>query len=256
MPALEAIRSNQTKKIPWYIHLFAVFLLDVLLIYYLMPAKVLLCIPLATALWWLTWEDYTKKEVDIRVCGIFFLIGLIIHRDTMLFNLYIGLLGFLIPHVIHEGLARIEASSSAEGKMDYHNPYPEADIDKAPPYIPMFTGSLMVVLLYYLLGLPMSDSFYETVFAPMPIAVLPWMFWILPGFLALLSIYFWNRNKNALKNGNNVVYRGFGDGDIYFVGVMIGVLGFFTTLLTVFVSMFVALIMIRRWKNTKRREPI
>lgn len=242
-------KLSRENEFPWYFHLTAVFVLDILLVYYLTPVKAVLCIGLAAALWWLAWEDYTKREVDIRVCAIFFILGLMVHQGSVLLHFYIGLLGFLIPHVIHEGMALIEKSDEDLGTMDYYNPTPDADIEKAPPYIPMFTGVLAVILGYYLLGLPISDYIMEIVFKPMPVSFVPLPFWILPLILLGLTLYFWMRNQKAMANGYNVIYRGFGDGDIYFIGAMIGILGFFLSLITVFFSLFIAGVMVHRWRK-------
>lgn len=146
-------------------------------------------------------------------------------------------------------MAKVVKSVEKIGEMTYHNPHPGVNIETAPAYIPMFTGALSVILLYYMLGLPVPENIYETVFAPITFIFIPWELWILPFVLACISVYFWYRNKKAMRNGDNIVYYGFGDGDVYFIGAMIGVLGFFLTLLTVFFSMFIAIIMLKRWQT-------
>ena len=53
----------------------------------------------------------------------------------------------------------------------------------------------------------------------------PYTFFGIPLFLFLLSVGCYLRNRYAIKHGCNVVYRGLGDGDIYFLGMMVGVTG-------------------------------
>ena len=214
-----------------------------------MPQNTLLCIGLSIALWYLTYQDYKYREVDIRVCGIVFFLGLIIHSDTFVLHFYIGLTCFLILHVIHEKLAKVVKIVETVGEMTYYNPYPEADIDNAPAYIPMFTAVMAVILLYYMLGFPIPEVVYNSVFEPLSLSYIPWVLWLFPFILICFTVYYWNRNRKAIKNGNNIVYYGFGDGDVYFIGAMIGVMGFFFTLITVFGSLFIAIIMLKKWKN-------
>lgn len=249
------IPAKNSIKLPWFVHGFIILLIDILLVYYLAPAKALLCLGLSFGLWWMTWEDYIHREVDIRVCGIVFLTGLMIYQEngSAVVHLYLGILGFLILHVLHEAFAIAEKADTKNGEIAYQAKK-ELDVNKAPAYLPIFIGSMILILGYYLLGLPLSQIVYFIVFSPFPDVSFPVLLWSIPFVFCLASLYFYKRNKKKMAQGYNIVYRGVGDGDIYFLGAMIGVLGFFLTFLTVFISLFPAGFFIRKWEKGRNTD--
>lgn len=265
MSAQEAMRTSKTTKNSSdglmahpLTHCVIVFLLDVLLVYFLEPPNPLLALLLATILWHITWEDYRCQTIDIRWCGALFMVGLLCRGSHPLFYLYVGLIGFFIPHILHELFAKIEQPSEKQEQGSIHFVTEDSGLDEneAPAYVPLFVGALFVVLLYYLLALPMPKMAELAIFAPAVFADMPQIpeLWLIPLALAAISIGLHFRAKQIMKKGCNIVYRGFGDGDIYFFGAMIGVFGFILTILCVFLSLFPAFFVNRRWRNSQKKE--
>lgn len=237
-------------------HGIMVLMLDILLIYYLAPAKSLICLILAGVLWAMTLEDYKTQEIDMRYCAIFFFTGVFVINGNPLFHIFLGLLAFFFLHDIHEAMAIVqETEENRVGEFHYQTSNGSME-DDAPAYIPLFTGTLMVVLLYYLLALPMPGFIEELVFLPFSNERMPLELWVVLLPFVGMAVYFYYRNKRAMKRGNDIIYRGFGDGDIYFFGTMIGILGFFFTLVVVFISMLPAYIQIHRRNHNRNRQDV
>ena len=227
-----------------------VYLLGVLFSYLFLPQHGQLAFVLAGILWYMTWHDYCTQEIDIRWAGVFLVTGLALHTENPFFSLYVALMGFFLPHILHEATAKIVDAQGEEGSFHYDGvPVAKDGSEKAPAYLPIFTLTLMAVLAYYLMVLPLPDSLYRLLFEPVRITVMPAFLWLLPLLCAGISFCFYRRNRRAMQAGKNVVYRGFGDGDIYFFGAMAGTLGFFLTLFTVTLSMIPAWFILHRFKQ-------
>ena len=249
--ALKALPTSSEKRgMPLIVHTGIIFLLGVLFSYLFLPHYGQLAFVLAGVLWYMTWHDYVTQEIDIRWIAVFLIVGLAIHNQNPLFYLYVALMGFFLPHIIHEAAAKIVDAQEDEGSFHYDGVQVARDgSEKAPAYLPIFTATLMAVLAYYLLALPLPDSLYHLIFEPVRVTIMPASLWLLPLLCAGISFYFYRRNKRAMKAGKNILYRGFGDGDIYFFGAMAGTIGFFLTLLTVTLSMIPAWFILRRFKR-------
>lgn len=239
----EVTKTSKTFRIGFnlfFVSCLAIFTLDVSFIYFFRPDNPLLCLALAFILWAITVEDYYHKTIDLRLIGVFFAIGLLCRGFTV-FYLFTGVTTFLLFHVIHEICAKrvkTDKTQSDDGE----------DEICAPPYIPFYVASLLLVLLYYLSGLPISPVaeqilFLPSVFDSMDLSLL---IWFVPFFLFLLSVLLHYRTKRLKARGYDLVYRGFGDGDIYFFGASIGVFGAFLNLFIVIISLVPAYYVIRR----------
>ena len=250
--------STTEKKVPWIVHILAVFFLGVLFSYLFMPHYAQLAFVLAGVLWYLTWHDWCRQEIDIRVAGLLLLVGLLVHGEHPLFYLYLACVGFLLPHLIQEAAAKVMEPGEEEepGSFQYEGARGEDGGSMVPAYLPIFTGTLAVILTYYMLVFPLPERLSSLLFDPVPYREIPGFLWLIPMVLLLLSYGFYRRNKKAMEKGRVVVYRGFGDGDIYFFGAMAGVFGFFLTLFTVSLSMVPAYLILRRCsRQDDRRMP-
>lgn len=252
----EAINAspNPTNKVKFpraVLHPLAVAIILLPLSYFFTshaPIQSIHVLGMAIVLWVMAWQDYKTQDIDLRWLGIFFLIVLLAAPHPAL-TVYLTLVGFFIPHLIHEVTASVEpASRKGQGSFQFQGVTRPEEVGAAPPYLPLFLFILLLLLTYYMLALPMPDDVYFVVFAAIPEGFFPLWFWALPLVLGLLSLGFYFRNHRAMKQGKNIVYKGFGDGDIYFFGVMVGAFGFFLTLLTVFLSMFPAFFILRRYR--------
>ena len=241
MPAREATSTCQTtrSKLSIWWHILAVFLLDVLFIYFFEPKNPIYCALLAIIFWKLVWDDHNSTTIDLRYLALFFFLGLFIRNHGIVFSFYAGVTSFLILHAVHEAFALLVPAGpgTSEGEFHYQSTIPDCTEDDAPAYRPCFAGALFLVLSYYLVALPLPDTVLAILYAPMPYTKLPVFCWLVPFLFFLVAIYFYRRDHRAMKQGYHVVYRGFGDGDIYFIGASIGVFGFFLTLLTVTISL-------------------
>lgn len=264
MSALEAMKTSKTTKNlsepatnkHIFLQCLAVFGLDVLFIYFFQPSNPLFALLLAMTLWQITREDYKHQTIDIRWVAVFFFIGLFCRGGSPWYYIYAGLLGFFIPHILHELFAATEKipDRTVQGSIHFVPMSSDLDENEAPPYVPYFVGTLSLILFYYLLALPMSPQIEFTIFAHTVFAdmVIPWQMWLIPLGLGLISVFLHYRARYFMKRGYNIVYRGFGDGDIYFLGAMIGIFGLFITLLTIFLSMFPAYYASQKWQRRKR----
>lgn len=256
MSALEVTKTSRTMKnhsdLSLWMHCGIVLLLDILLIYFFQPPNPLFALVFAVILWKITWEDYTRQTIDIRWLFLLFVISLFCRGTYPWFFIFSGISGFFVLHIIHE-LFVIKEKTENNECGDFHFAPIRSGLDEstAPAYVPFFVVSMSVLLLYYLLALPMPHllefSVFETpVFADMK---MPWFFWCIPSVLAVISVGVRYRARRLMKKGYNLVYRGFGDGDIYFFGAMIGIFGLIFTLVTIFISLFPAYFASKRWQQ-------
>ena len=249
MPAQEATSTCQTtrSKLSIWWHILAVFVLDVCFIYFFEPKNPVYCALLAMLFWKLVWDDHNSTTIDLRYLVIFFVLGLFIRNHGIALSFYAGVTSFLILHATHEGFALLVpvGPGTSEGEFHYKSTIPDCTEDDAPAYLPCFAGALFLVLSYYLVALPLPDTAFAILYAPMPYSMLPAFCWFIPLVFFLVAIYFYRRDRRAMKQGYHVVYRGFGDGDIYFIGAAIGVFGFFLTLLTVTISLMFTYVQVR-----------
>lgn len=221
------------------LHFCAVGFLNILFIDYLEPAATA-AMWLCTALFWLLIVmDYRSQEIDMRFLALFFLLGIGLKEGNPLFSLYFGLCGFFILHILQEAAARIKPSQDIPA-FHFESSYPELDEQHAPPYLPYFLAGLIPVLLINTFRIPLPAEILRILYLPVPYQSIPAIFWLLPLFLLLVSIGFYRRNQKAMRHGKDIVYRGFGDGDAYFLGASIGVFGFFVTLSAAFLSLLFA----------------
>lgn len=237
-------------------HFLVLFFLYVLFIDYLKPVSLLGTLFLAGLFWFMSYHDYKTREIDMRVLGVFFLLGIALRPWQMLFSLYLGITTFFILHILHELFAKIVPKTEEEPECGFHfqSDDPIITEDNAPGYMPTFLLGLILVLGIYTLRIPLPESVLLTVYQPVRYPVVPPAFWVLPLILFLISIGFYYRNHKAMLHGNNVVYRGFGDGDVYFIGASSGVFGFFTTLSAIFFSLIFAYFLMRRLRHILRQR--
>ena len=249
MPAQEATSTCQTtrSKLSIWWHILAVFVLDVCFIYFFEPKNPVYCALLAMLFWKLVWDAHNSTTIDLRYLVIFCVLGLFIRNHGIALSFYAGVTSFLILHATHEAFALLVpvGPGTSEGEFHYKSTIPDCTEDDAPAYLPCFAGALFLVLSYYLVALPLPDTAFAMLYAPMPLAMLPAYCGIIPLVFFLVAIYFYRRDRRAMKQGYHVVYRGFGDGDIYFIGAAIGVFGFFLTLLTVTISLMFTYVQVR-----------
>lgn len=240
----EVTKTSKTFRIGFnlfFISCLAIFALDVSFIYFFRPDNPLLCLALAFILWAITVEDYYHKTIDLRLIGVFFAIGLLCRGFTV-FYLFTGVTNFLLFHVIHEICAKRVFKTDKTQSDD------EADEICAPPYIPFYVASLLLVFLYYLSGLPISPAAEQVLFLPSVFDLMDssLLIWSVPFFLFLLSVLLHYRARRLKARGYDLVYRGFGEGDIYFFGAAIGVFGAFLNLFIVIISLVPAYYVTRR----------
>lgn len=253
---ISAIKKNLSDDLlTYFMHFVAIMSLDAVLIYFLKIQHTLLSFVLAGLLWFMVLRDYKYQKVDIRFCLMIVAIGCYIKLPTSFSSVYAGIMMFLILHTIHESCAVIESTENGTfGSFKYKCDYNKISTDTAPAYIPIFIATMFVLFSYYMIGFPISPVIENILFNDdfdiifnqyLPIFVLPL------AVLSIFAIYFYRRNHIAMKNGHNIVYRGAGDGDIYFIGSMTAILGFFVTLIIVFFSTIPAYYFINRWQSCK-----
>lgn len=244
-------KSPSGNLLKYFMHFVAIISLNILLIYFLKIQLTLLSLPFAGLLWYMTWQDYKYREVDIRFCLILLIVGIYIKSSAPISSIYAGIMMFLVLHIIHEACAVIELTEhGVVGNFKYKFDCNKVSSDDAPAYIPIFIATMFVLFSYYMIGFPLSpvvenilfDTDFDIIFNQFRlIFIFPLI------LLTIFSIYFYQRNHSAIKNGQNILYRGAGDGDIYFLGVMTAILGFFVTLTIVFFSTIPAYYFLRRW---------
>lgn len=256
MSALEAMKKSKimkrsSEKTHWLLHCGAVLFLDVLLIYFFQPPNPLFTLAFAFVLWRIMWDDYKQQTIDVRWIGVLFTVGLFCRGTYPWVFIFMGVSGFFVLHIIHELSVIKEKSPEDCGDFRFTSIRSGLDENSAPAYVPFFVGSMSVLLLYYMLALPMPSFFEFSVFMPPVFAdmQIPWYVWLFPMVLALFSVYLHYRAKRFMKEGYNLVYRGFGDGDIYFFGAMIGIFGLIFTLFTVFISLVPAYFACKKWQQ-------
>lgn len=257
MSAREAMKTSKTStgNSNMLISGIAIFVFDILFIYFFNPENPIFCLTLAFILWHITVEDYREQMIDIRMIGLFFCVGLFC-RGLYPFYLFSGLTSFFLLHIAHELCAKVE---KIDGWGDYHYATlsPGMSEDAAPPYIPFFSGSLAFVLTYYLLALPMPKGMEYALFAVPAFEdmAISWTLWLLPLVLFFISVGLHYRSRRLMETGHNIVYRGFGDGDIYFFGAAIGIFGFFVTLLSLCLSLIPVYYVCQK-KIAERSDPV
>jgi len=220
-------------------HFFAIGFLNVLLIDYLSPSSTLAMWLCTTLFWMLIVIDYQSQEIDMRFLALFFLLGIGLKEGNPLFSLYLGLCSFFFLHILQEATARVKPSQSIPG-FHFESSYPELDEQHAPPYLPYFLAGLIPILLINTFRIPLPPEILRVLYLPIPYQGIPTVFWLLPLLLLAISLAFYRRNRRAMRHGKDIVYRGFGDGDAYFLGAAIGVFGFFVTLSAAFLSLLFA----------------
>jgi len=225
------------------LHFSTILTLDVLLLYFLRPVHPIPCFFFAAIVWALTVEDYRTQLVDLRLVGAAAALGVLMRPDAVREIFFLSCLGFFLPHLLQEMSAKVVPirEEGEQARFHFESSHPAFTEDNAPPYLPCFIVGLAVSLAYYLLVLPIPSVFanVETTVLLSLSDVLknPWFLFGIPVALFLLSLGFYLRNRYALQHQKNVVYRGLGDGDIYFLGMLTGAVGPFLVLAALVISL-------------------
>lgn len=225
-----------------FLHAVAILSLDVLLLYFLRPMHPIPCLFFAAAVWALTVEDYRTQLVDLRLVGAAAALGVLMRPDAVKEIFFLSCLGFFLPHLLQEMSAKaVPIQEGEQARFHFQSSHPAFTEDNAPPYLPCFCVGLAVSLAYYLLVLPIPPIFADvemTVMLSLSDALQnPFFLFGMPGFLFLLSLGFYFRNRYLLRHHKNIVYRGLGDGDIYFLGMLTGAAGPFLVLAALVISL-------------------
>lgn len=254
---MNSVKNFAKKILPHVLPVLTILLLDILLIYYFRPPNPLMCLLLAIIICKITLEDYYTQLIDLRLVLMIFLIGIMLTAENRLGMIFETVCSFSIMHILHEVTAKIvPASVDLVADFHYLSSHDVFSEDNAPPFVPCLTIALIVVLFYYLMVFPIPLHFQliaEQHNHMLYIASKNTSITLVAiGVLLTFCLAFYIRNKRALKNNKAIIYKGLGDGDIYLIGVYMGLLGYPMMLAVVFVSLFPAWLQIKYLERKAR----